>query len=148
MAILFNVINDVESSFGLDVACLRTLTKGYAVHDIATLAIHKFQFYMLLIAPNHLAGAVVIDLTGAEEGFVVVRTIGSEAFQVGCDATIDVTEVDDGIDTQDGISLLGLDMLPDILLEAMPESRDIPGFSRPDDSVHPASCQKREEIPG
>ena len=125
VAVLFDVIDNIECAFRLDIASLRTLTESDAVHHIATLGIHKFQLDVLLISPNNLAGAIIINLTGAEERFMVVGAIGGKTLEVGGDTSVDFTEIDFGIDIQDGIGLFGLYILADILLEALAECLNI-----------------------
>ena len=123
MGVFLDVIDDVEGTLRLDVAGLRALSEGDAVHDVAALRVHELQLDVLLVAPHDLAGAVVIDLPCAEEGLRVVGSVGGEALDVGSHAAVDVAEVDVGIDVEYGVDLLGLYVLLDVLLEAVAEGR-------------------------
>ena len=64
--VVLNGIGDVEGALTLDIACRSTLAKGDAINHIATLAIDKFQFDMLLLATNYLTSTIVVNTAGTE----------------------------------------------------------------------------------
>src|SRR5574344_1916166 len=66
VAVLFDGVADVEGALGLDVACLRTLAKGDAVHNAVALVVDEFQLDMFLSATDHFARTIVVDALGAE----------------------------------------------------------------------------------
>ena len=119
MAVLFDVINDVEGTLRLDVSRLRTLPEGYAVHHRAALGIDKLQLDVLLVASHNLACAEVIDLLRAEKRLLIVGAVWRKALDVGHNATGNVAKIDDGINAQDGTGLFRLNVFLDVLLEAM-----------------------------
>ena len=105
MGVFFDGVADVEGLTRFDVACLRTLTEGDAVHDVVALVVHEFQFDVLLSSSDHLARAVVIDLFGAEHRFLVHRSEGCEAFQLLVEAEVHVLEIEDGMDVNARLGL-------------------------------------------
>ena len=52
---------------------MRTLSECDTVHNVIRFVVNQFQFDMFLIASNHLAGTVIIDMMCAEDRFDVVR---------------------------------------------------------------------------
>lgn len=70
--VLLYCIYDVKGLLRLDIAGLRTLSEGYAVHHIVALAVHKLQLDVLLVSSHHLAGAIVIHALGAEHGLGIL----------------------------------------------------------------------------
>ena len=54
VTIFFDGIANVEGAARLDVARLRTLSEGYAVHNVVRLVVHQFQFDVFLSASHHL----------------------------------------------------------------------------------------------
>ena len=83
---------------------------------------------MLLLAAHHLRGAVVVDITGAEERFGIIGTVRCKLLQVVVQFLCDILEVDDCIDIEGCFRLLGQDMFGDIFLETATELRDILDF--------------------
>ena len=110
MRILFDGVADVEGTFGLDVAYMRTLSEGDAVHYIVGLVVNQFQFDMFLVTAHHFACSVVVYMMGAEYGFLVVRAEGVELLQIVVELRSDVPEVDLRIDLYYGTGLFGEDM--------------------------------------
>ena len=125
MCVFLDGVGDVERLLGLDVACLTALAEGYAVHDITTLVIDQFEFDVLLTTTDNLAGAVVIDLMGAEYGTGVGGAEGVETLEVGEEATGDVAETDGGLDINLLMVLRGVEILFDILNETTTELVDV-----------------------
>ena len=78
MAIFFDGVADVESATRLDVAGLRTLSEGDAVHDRVGLVVHQLEFDVFLSATDYFGGAIVVDAVRAEEGTLIARTEGCE----------------------------------------------------------------------
>jgi len=125
VTVLFYVIDDIKGPLRFDIAGLRTLAKGNAVHHSAALRINQLKFDVLLVASDDLAGSVVIHLLCAEEWLIVVRPVGGKSLEVRDDSAIDVPEVDKGVDAQYGVDLLWLNVLLHIVFEAVSELRDI-----------------------
>ena len=74
------------------------------------LAVYKFQLDMLVSAAYHLAGAVVIDVVGAEYGFVVIGTKGLELLEVTEELGCDILEVQVGVNVYRCLYLIRLNM--------------------------------------
>ena len=72
VGVVLQGVADVERLFRLYVPCLLALSECYSVDDVARLVVDEFQFYVFLLASDYLAGAVVVDAVGAEDGLGVV----------------------------------------------------------------------------
>ena len=73
---------------------------------------------MLVTASHNLAGTVVIDITGAENGLAVIRSERLELLEVAEKLGSDVLKVQVGIDIYRCLYLVGLDMGRYVLLKA------------------------------
>ena len=82
MCVLFYRVADVEGLLALDVARLRTLSKGNAVHHAVAEVVYQLQLDVLLIVPYHLAGAVVVYLACTEGRLEVIGAKGFEALNL------------------------------------------------------------------
>jgi hypothetical protein len=80
---------------------------------------------VLLFAAHHLARTEVIDINGAEQWLLVVRTERTESLQVVVQLTGDILEINLCVDVEDGLYLFGLDMFLHIFLETAAELRNI-----------------------
>lgn len=111
MGILFNGIADVEGTFGLDEAYVGTLPESDAVHYIVRFIVHQFQLDMFLVAAYDFAGTIIIDIVRTENGFGIVRSEWIEFLQVAEEFRSDVSEINLGIDVDDGACLFRQDIL-------------------------------------
>ena len=82
MGVLLNGIDDIEGAFGLDVACLRTLSECNAVHDVVRLVVHQFQLDVFLFTSYHLTCTVIIYIVCTEYRLGVVWSKRIELLQV------------------------------------------------------------------
>ena len=85
---------------------------------------------MLLLTTHDLRGTVVIDITGAEDRLLVVRSVRCKLLQIVVQFLGDILEVHLFLNFQGGLRLFGEDMLVDILLETTSELWDILDFQR------------------
>ena len=92
--ILFDSIGDVEGTFRLDIAGVSTPSEGDAVHHVRRLRVHQFEFDMLLLTTYNLRCSVVVDISGAEDRFLVVRAVRRKLLQVVMQFLGDILEVD------------------------------------------------------
>ena len=65
---------------------------------------------MLVTASHNLAGAVIIDIAGAENGLAVIRSERLELLEVTEKLGCDILKVQVGIDIYRGLNLIGLYM--------------------------------------
>ena len=80
---------------------------------------------MLLLTTHDLRGTVVIDITGAEDRFLVVGAVRGKFLQVVVQFLGNVLEVDFFLDFNRRLCLFWEDMLVDILLKTTSELWDI-----------------------
>jgi len=85
---------------------------------MTALAVNQFEFYVLMAASHHLAGAVVIYVAGAEYWLAVVGAEGLELLEVTEELGCDILEVQICVDIDRCLNLIGLDMGRYILLKA------------------------------
>ena len=90
---------------------------------------------MLLLTAHHLRRAVVVDITGAEDGLLVAGTVRGELLQVVVQLLGDILEVDFFLNLECGLRLFREDMLVDIMLETASELRDILDLQRETDGI-------------
>ena len=93
VAIFFDGVADIESATRLDVASLRTLSEGDAVHDRVGLVVHQLEFDMFLSATDYFGGAIVVDAVGAEEGTLIAWTEGREFAQLLIEIEVYILEI-------------------------------------------------------
>ena len=105
MCVLLDSIDNVERTLGLDVTGFAALSERNAVHDMVGVAVNELKFDVLLIATDYFAGAVVIDLVCAEDGFAVVWSIGTHPLEVVLELVVDVVERDDGISRRKSVNI-------------------------------------------
>ena len=111
------------------------MSEGDAVEHVARLRVDEFQLDMLLLTAYHLRCAVVVDITGAEDGLGIIGSVRSEFLQVVMQFLVDILEVDDGIDVEGGLRLLRQDMLIDIFLETATELGYVLNLQREADGI-------------
>ena len=80
---------------------------------------------MFLRAADDLAGAIVVDAKRTEHRFGIARAKRREALEVVIEFLGYVLEVDDRVDSEVSLGLLGLDMLLDIFLETLAKRGDV-----------------------
>ena len=93
VAIFFDGVADIESATCLDVASLRTLSEGDAVHDRVGLVVHQLEFDMFLSSTDYFGGAIVVDAVGAEEGTLIAWTEGREFAQLLIEIEVYILEI-------------------------------------------------------
>ena len=111
--VLLDGVADVESA---------TLPEGDAVHDVVRLVVHQLQFNVLLIASYDFARAIVIHMTGTENGFFVFRTEGVELLQITEELRGDVLKVNLRVNVDNRTRLFGQNVLRHELFETPGES--------------------------
>ena len=97
VGILLNRIANIESTFGFNIARLRTLSEGNAIHYIVALVVHQFEFDVFLSAANHLACAIIVNTLGAKDGLGIARPEGRKLAQLLVKAEGDILKVEHGI---------------------------------------------------
>ena len=90
---------------------------------------------MLLILAHHLTCSVVIHVVGAEQRSGVARTVRRKLLKVVEQFLGDVLEVDHRLDVEYRLCLFGQDVLVNIRLETLFESRDILHLHRETGSI-------------
>ena len=80
---------------------------------------------MLLLTAYHLRGAIVVNIAGTEDRFLVVWSVRGKLLQVVVQFLGNVLEVDFFLDFNRRLRLFWEDMLVDILLETTSELWDI-----------------------
>jgi len=89
----FNSISDIKRAFALDITRRSTLTKGYAIDNIAGFRVNKLKFDMLLLTTDNLTRAIIVDTLCEKERFCAFRSKGSKAFQVVIKLLSNVLEI-------------------------------------------------------
>ena len=82
MRILLYGVADVKGLLAFNVSGLLALTKCYAIHYATRIVVYQLKFDMFLIMSYDLAGAIIVHLSGTEDGLQVIWTKGLEAFEV------------------------------------------------------------------
>src|SRR3712207_746094 len=119
--VVFDGVGNVERALRLDVSCRCTLPEGDAVDDVARPRVDEFELDVLLLAPHHLACAVVVHACGAEQRLLVAWSEGCKFLQVVMQFLRYFLEVDARIDSEVGLGLLGLYVFFDVSLEPSAE---------------------------
>jgi hypothetical protein len=79
MGIFFDSIANVKSPLCFNISGLRTLSKGYTVHDAITLVVYEFKLDVFLTSAYDFACAIIIDALGTKYGASVAWSEGGEA---------------------------------------------------------------------
>ena len=125
MGILFYGIANVESAFSLDIPRLRTLPEGYAVYYVVRFVVYKLELYVLLLAANNLARAVIVNAAGAKKRFGITRPERIEFLQVVLELAGDVLEIYHGGYVETCLGLLVAYVLLHIFFETAFEFRHV-----------------------
>ena len=80
VGVFFDGIADIKGTFRFNVARLRTLSEGDAVHYLTRFIIDEFQFDMFLSASHNLARSVIIYAMCPEKWLLVAGTEGLKTF--------------------------------------------------------------------